>query len=512
MSSRAPRPWIEYDAQFMFARRLAMRVRLGLLMALSLPILLVCPVRGQTGPPSASDASSAAKALFTQGRYDDAITSYRQIQSEFPTAAADAQRMIGVCHQWKKDYAKAMAAYRSLLIDYPESEAAGEAYYWLGLCDEALGNVDAAIANFANEVKYFPANARAPLAMLKAGERYQEKRNYDEAIRQFEQVLTAAPSHAPRANLLIGICYQTQKKYDAAIIALKTGIRDAGSTGDTRREMNYRLQECYQSGASFDDAAALAKELATAYPADAILHKFNVGVAYQAKGDYGRAFDAYRDVTLGQTNDPKVREARLRGEECLRAQRRYADDLAYLQKLHDEQPEMAAESLIRQSEVHAEWMNEPGKAIALLHKIAVEEPGSPFVVEAEARIASLTLYGMKEEDSARTLLKSFIINHPDYNCIIVVRQDLAFCDYLQQKYATAATLFVEAYANPDPANYKPLVLYFAADSYMRAQEYDKARLVADRLIKLHADDVWAQQAIERYVELTHTTREGAAKS
>ena len=382
-------------------------------------------------------------------------------------------------------------------------EPAAEAYYWIGLCDEAQGKVDQAISDFTKQISLFPASRRTPPAMLKLGERYQDKGQYDLALQQFTTVLASSPENAPRAQLLIGICYQVQKKYSEAIAALRKGIESFPTANGTVKEMKYRLGECYRESGRWDDGIALYKALAVDYPEDAARHKFDLGICYQGKGDYEQAITLYKEVSTGYPDSPKAKEALLRVDECLRAQGNYDEELAYLQKLYDEDAELRADAILRKAEVLDERLRDYGQAVAELQRLVAEHPGSPLAVEAQARIAAVTLYGLRDIARARLLLQDFIAEHPEYDGMIFVKEDLAYCSYAEAKYLEAAKLYQEAYECKDVGDgWRPSILYMIADCHMRANDVAKAKETLQKLMDTYGGSRWAGLAAAKYAALS----------
>jgi len=436
----------------------------------------LAPTRAAADP--ATDAFQAAKSLFAAAKYDEALTAFGKVQTDYPALVADAQRMIGCCYQWKKDYPKAIGSYGKLLTDYPGTEAAAEAYYWIGLCVEAQGNVDEAIAAFQKQIAQFPNSRKTAPAMLKLGERYQDRKQYDLAVEQFNKVLAASPDNAPRAQLLIGVCYQAQGKYEQAIAALDKVIESPKGNG-CADEARGRKAGCLTQ----------------------------IGIAYQAQERYDEAIASFNKAIECANGNGPASEARLRIDECLRAQKKYTEELAHLQKLYDEQPDLRADALIRQAEILNDGMKKPEDCIAMLKRLIAELPDHRLATEARARIAAVTLCDLRQYEAATKLFDEFIQANPDYDNIIEVKIDRAMCDYMQRKWAATLAQVRAIYDAYPVGETHPALKYRIADCYYRMKDYESARREFAEVIRLFPGTSYAEAAAFR-LQHTPPTQEG----
>ena len=110
-------------------------------------------------PEAAADAYKAAFGLLKSGNYDDAI-----------------------------------AAFNAYLVDYPRSEYADNAQYWLGEAFYVTRKFDAAIGEYNKLLQSYPGSAKAPHAVLKIGYSQQALGNTDAARTSLEHVLANYPN------------------------------------------------------------------------------------------------------------------------------------------------------------------------------------------------------------------------------------------------------------------------------------------------------------------------------
>jgi outer membrane protein assembly factor BamD (BamD/ComL family) len=150
-------------------------------------------------------------------------------------------------------------------------------------------------------------------------------------------------------------------------------------------------------------------------------------------------------------------------------------------------------------------MRNPNGAIDTLKRLMSELPDDPLAVEAQARIAGVQLYSLRDFGAARAALRDFMAGHPDYPAMMVVACDLAYCSYDQADYAGAAALFTEV------GNYRAMILYMTADCYMRILDFKKAKEQADLLISTYPNEPAAALAVEMYASLTGSWMTGGAQ-
>ena len=72
--------------------------------------------------------------------------------------------MIGECQFMEGNFQDAVSAYNAVIVNYPRSASASEAYYKRGLALERLGQLDRARESYEGAMKNFPETAAARLA------------------------------------------------------------------------------------------------------------------------------------------------------------------------------------------------------------------------------------------------------------------------------------------------------------------------------------------------------------
>ena len=94
----------------------------------------------------------------------------------------------------EKKYAEGAIAMEAYLRQYPDSQYAPNAYYWLGELYMAQGFPDKGIQQFNLVVRNYPGSPKAPAAMLKLGYTFYEQSKWRLAREQFGAVIRAYPN------------------------------------------------------------------------------------------------------------------------------------------------------------------------------------------------------------------------------------------------------------------------------------------------------------------------------
>ena len=157
-------------------------------------IELGSPAR-DAGSLTAEDAALAAPTDGTGAPSADAAAAN---PADAPLAANDPaaeKRAYDEAFMALKDgrYAESARRFQSFISQYPDSDLAGNAYYWLGESYYVTQNYRVALETFDTLLARFPANQKAPDALLKTGYCQYELKQWDAAERTLTDVTTRYP-------------------------------------------------------------------------------------------------------------------------------------------------------------------------------------------------------------------------------------------------------------------------------------------------------------------------------
>jgi len=117
------------------------------------------------GQPMAQSQSAPVSALDEKAAYDQAFQALKELR-----------------------YADAAEDFQSFLDQYPNSEYADNAQYWLGESYYVTRNYDIALASFQSLISQYPESPKAPDALLKIGYTHYELEQWDSARAALTQV------------------------------------------------------------------------------------------------------------------------------------------------------------------------------------------------------------------------------------------------------------------------------------------------------------------------------------
>lgn len=108
---------------------------------------------------------------LTKGKYDLAIGGFAEFLKNFPHSelADNAQYWLAQSYYAKQDFNDAIPQYKKLLETYPGSDKTSDCLYKLGLCYQALKNTTQANKYFKEVVDKYPGSTEAKLAREKLG-------------------------------------------------------------------------------------------------------------------------------------------------------------------------------------------------------------------------------------------------------------------------------------------------------------------------------------------------------
>jgi tol-pal system protein YbgF len=119
--------------------------------------------------PATQEEEAAYLAAFDKlkaGRYDDAITGFKELLGRWPDGryADNAWYWMGESHYVKRDYDAALEAFKAVLSKFPTSPKAADAQLKVGVVQLDQKQKDAARASFQKVVADYPNSNAANLA------------------------------------------------------------------------------------------------------------------------------------------------------------------------------------------------------------------------------------------------------------------------------------------------------------------------------------------------------------
>jgi len=159
---------------------------------------------------------------YDSGEYTDALTTFQQLVNDFPDSqyADDAQYYIGFINEKNKDYIQAFLEYQELINNYPDSPYIDDAQLGIGNCYYGTYDYSHAIEAYQKVIDDYPESSLLALAQYSIAQSYRKLANYKQAILEFNKVIESYPEsdYAAPAQYYIGYSYYEAKDYSQAIL------------------------------------------------------------------------------------------------------------------------------------------------------------------------------------------------------------------------------------------------------------------------------------------------------
>lgn len=124
------------------------------------------PAAGLANAPAPRELYSQAYADFARGNYDIAIQGFQEYLKNYPDTdfADNAQYWVGECLYGKQKFEDAVEAWKALIRDYASSDKLPDARVKMGMALEKLGRRSQALAEYKFVVERYPNSPAARIA------------------------------------------------------------------------------------------------------------------------------------------------------------------------------------------------------------------------------------------------------------------------------------------------------------------------------------------------------------
>jgi len=166
---------------------------------------------------------------YNSGEYTNALTAFQQLVNDFPDSqyADDAQYYIGYINEKKLGYyIQALLKYQELINNYPDSPYADDAQLGIGNCYYATYDFSHAIEAYQKLIDDYPESSLLALAQYSIAQSYRKLAKYEQAILEFNKVIENYPESdypAPAQYFIADSYYQAQD-YNQAILEFQIVI------------------------------------------------------------------------------------------------------------------------------------------------------------------------------------------------------------------------------------------------------------------------------------------------
>ena len=257
---------------------------------------------------------------YDSAEYTNALSTFQQLVNDFPESqyAASAQYYIGYINEKKLGYyIQALLEYQKLINNYPDSSYADDAQLGIGNCYYATYDYSHAIEAYQQLVDDYPESSLLALAQYSIGQSYRKLANYEQAILEFTKTIEnySESDYAAPAQYYLANSYYDAKNYSQAILEFQVttdNYPDSTWPGEAERLIapcaQYYIGYCYgQKLGQWNDAITAFQLIISNYPNSTWSNgqgippdaQYQIGWCYEQLGLWcgeGEAIDAYHLV------------------------------------------------------------------------------------------------------------------------------------------------------------------------------------------------------------------------
>lgn len=291
------------------------------------------------GPYAADAAFGLANCAYNQGQDDLAITSFLAFIERYPDDPRAEDAELGVQSSyyrsgrdmteylqrrpdsalaadiyWNKgqeafaagQYRSAAESFARVTLDYPGSESAPGALFYLAESYYRAETMEQALAGFRNFVTTYPAHDLAELSQLRAATVLFRLERFAEAAAAYEELTDRWPAgeYAPLAAFNAAICYQELEQWHAAIGSLERFVADYPDH-ENARGVWLQIAALYQEELGDWERAVESYERAAAVAGAPITEiRFRQGESLVKAGDIDAALARFEQAAAGSGADP----------------------------------------------------------------------------------------------------------------------------------------------------------------------------------------------------------------
>jgi TolA-binding protein len=231
---------------------------------------------------------------YDQGDYNTAITTFQQLITDFPDSeyADDAQYYIAWSYYNLASYEQAILEFEKIKNNYPNSEFVDDAKYYIAYCNEKkLGYYVKALLQYYNFLDNYPDSEYTDDAQLGIGDCCYAMQQYNSAIEGYQKVLDNYPQSTllSLAQYSIAQSYRKLANYEQATLEFNEVIEEYPES-DYAAPAQYYIGYIYYQNQNYSNAIIEFHRLI------APCAQYYIGWCYEKIDDWNNAIISYEKV------------------------------------------------------------------------------------------------------------------------------------------------------------------------------------------------------------------------
>lgn len=238
------------------------------------------------------------QTYFNAGNINQAIVKYRTYLEKYPQdeRSQEVTELLQMCYYKQGKTAKEL---KELTAQFPQSKFSADIFWELGAESYNRKEYDKALDYFERVILDFPDTTQARQAFFYKADTYFMKGDYRPAITNFKNFILSYPEEAvvTQARFKLAVSYFNLKDYLQAAVAFNAFL-EVHPDDPKARDAVLNIPLSYQKAAQYYRAIETYNNFLRQYPKDEKLSyvKLQIGQLYEEVEDYQKAVEVYSTI------------------------------------------------------------------------------------------------------------------------------------------------------------------------------------------------------------------------
>jgi len=438
-----------------------------------------------------------AECYFKQKKYEIALVEYDRVVSDSAKNeyTDDSLLSSGWCYYLLEKYEEADKRFSKLLIDFPQSNLAPQAYYKLGKSNFKEKDYRKVIEVYKEFIKKYPQYKGEEIEEIYfiLGQSYLWLEKYKEAEESFGKLILLYPQSEviSQAKYYKGLCLFNQKKYKETIEILEELIseEERGVNDKQRAEAQYLLAHCWLNLGKYDKVSKELEDLKQYKTSNPLIFEksiFDLGLTYSIQGDKEKAILKFQEFIERYPQSKLIKSAHFKLSECLFDLKKYKLVLNELEGIS------TVDALYLKIKAFEQLEDQEGE-IFTLEELIKRYPKNEFSQEAYFKLGNY-YYNQKKYKEAVEEFSKVIEFFPSSDFITESYYWIGWSYFKLADYQKANEYFEKAEGKEKNLGLRQKAQFMAAESLYNLKDYSKAREEYENFIQKYPQSELAANA------------------
>jgi tetratricopeptide (TPR) repeat protein len=438
-----------------------------------------------------------AECYFKQKEYKIALVEYDRVVSDSAKNEYTDDSLLGSgwCYYLLEKYEEADKRFSKLLMDFPQSDLALQAYYKLGKSNFKRENYQKVIEVYKEFIKKYPQYKGEEIEEIYflLGQSYLWLKKYKEAEESFEKLILLYPQSGIifQAKYYKSLCLFNQDKYEETIENLEELISEEEGRVDNkqRAEAQYLLSRCWINLREYNKASKELEDLKQYKTSNPLIFEksiFDLGLTYSIQGDKEKAILKFQEFIEKYPKSKLIESAHFKLSECLFDLKKYKLVLNELEGIS------TVDALYLKIKTFEQLGDQEGEIFAL-EELIKRYPKNEFSQEAYFKLGNY-YYNQKKYKEAVGEFSKVIEFFPSSDFITESYYWIGWSYFKLADYQKANEYFKRVEERGKNLGLRQKAQFMAAESLYNLKDYSKAREEYENFIQEYPQSELAANA------------------